>query len=391
MVVRKSYKVGLCPNNRQKGLFFRFAGTTRWAYNWGLSQKKMAYEKTGKNLSCMDLNKLLVLLKRNEPDFDWLNGVGKSIPQESLRNLDKAFGAFFKKKTGFPKFKSRKHSGLRFQTQQSKNTGNHIYLPRIGYVKLKEKGFLPDFPLTSVVTIKEKAGKWFLTVCVEEEMKPLPPNQEIVGIDLGLTQTITLSDGIIFNAPKPLKRFEKKLSRAQRTHSKKQKGSKNKEKSRKRLAKLHFKISNIRSNFFHNISNAITKQFGVIVVENLNLKGLVRTKLGKAFSDVALGEFLRQIKYKANWTGRQLVIADRWFPSTKMCSGCGNIKEVKLSERIYICPICGLEINRDLNAALNLKNLAVKSTVKACGEEQKTFALGMQPSVKQELSSQEMA
>ena len=370
MKIVKGYKVELDLNNRQKTECAKHAGAARWAYNWGLNRKKEHYEQTGKSIGAMDLHKELNQLKKTI--VPWMYEVSKCAAQEALRNLDKAFKGFFDSVTGkrkgeavgFPKFKSRRHGLGSFRlTGVIKVEANRVKLPRLGWSRLKESGYIPveDMHILSA-TVSEKSGRWFVSVQVEEEIPdPQPATGTPIGVDLGIKTMATCSDRTTFDNPKALYAKTKQLERWQRRLSRRVKGSQNWYKAKQKVAQLHMDVANLRKDAIHKATSAIIgKQPSHIAIENLNVKGMVKNhKLAKAVSDVGMGEFGRQIKYKAKWNGIEVIEADRFFPSSKTCSGCGIVKdELPLSARTYNCDDCGLSIDRDLNAAVNLRQLA---------------------------------
>lgn len=397
MKIHRAYKVELDPNDKQLTAFYAAAGCARWAYNWGLRRKMDAYEARKAALAsgvakadapkvptAVDLHRELNLLKKvpkAEGGVPWMYESSKSAPQEALRNLDKAFEGFFRRckagkpgPKGFPQFKSRKKGvgGFRLEAWA---TETHAVLPRIGKVRLKERGYLPTKGaegvrvLGSVVT--ERAGRWFVSMQVEREAsEPASASLPVVGVDVGITTLATLSDGTRFDNPKALRAGTIRLRRLQRSVSRKVKGSKNREKATAKVARQHLKVASIRQDALHKCSDAITKRASVIVLEDLNVAGMMRNhSVAGALADASVAELHRQIRYKAAWRGATVLTADRWYPSSKTCSGCGCVRaELSLSERVFHCDACGLVMDRDLNAAVNLRSLAASSAVTACGE-----------------------
>ncbi len=369
MIVVKGYKTELKLNNHQRTQCAKHCGAARFAYNWGLNQKQQAYQQTGKSPSAIDLHKQLNQLKQTE--LSWMYEVSKCEPQEALRDLDKAFANFFRrvkqgeKEVGFPKFKSRNRGLGSFRlTGVIKVFDNSIQFPRLGKLYLNESGYIP----TSVVkilsaTVSEKAGRWFVSVQIEQEVAdPAPNNGEVIGIDLGIKTMAVCSNGLMFDNPKPLVACNERLLRWQKRLSRRVKGSQNRKKAQRKVAKLHAQIANVRADSLHKTTSTIIAQKPkVIVIEDLNVSGMVKNhKLARAISDVGMSEFRRQIEYKADWQGIEMVVADRWFPSSKTCSQCGTVKpELALSERTYTCEVCGLSIDRDLNAAINLSQISL--------------------------------
>ncbi|NNN17369.1 MAG: IS200/IS605 family element transposase accessory protein TnpB [Thermoplasmata archaeon] len=249
---------------------------------------------------------------------------------------------------------------------------NHITLPRIGRVQLKERGYLPTtVPLRSVA-VSERAGRWYVSLAVEEERRsPLPPMGEVVGVDLGIHALATVSDGTVIENPRSLAARTRKLQHLQREVSRKRKGSHNREKAKRRLSRCHARVADLRKEALHKVTTMLARTKPIIVVEDLRPANLLRNhSLARSLSDASFGEFVRQLEYKCRWYGSCLIQADPFYPSTKRCSSCGAIQEMPLSERSYSCPSCGLVTDRDLNASRNLAMLAASSaeSLNACGE-----------------------
>lgn len=364
---------------------------------WALNKKKEAFDKKEKIPNAFDLHKELVKLKQNE--IPWMYNSSKSSPQNGLRDCDKAFKNFFNRckkkingKKGFPKFKSKRNEKQSFRLDAGiLIESNYIKLPRIGKLKLSEKDYLPLNSKILSATISKKANKWFVSVNMEiHDKTPTNSINEVIGIDLGISKMATCSDGTVYENPKALKKNLKRLKKLSKRHSKKKKGSKNNEKSRIKLAKLHYKISNIRKDALHKATSKIINENQVIVLEDLKVSNMMKNrKLSQAISDVGLYEFRRQIEYKAKWNNRRVVFVDTFYPSSKSCSCCGNKKEnLLLSDRIYKCDICNNEIDRDLNASLNLKQFytAGSAGIQACGDGSSLNENLNSPSMKQEFN-----
>lgn len=371
MRLNKSYKTEIAPNNVQWTLLLKHAGVARFAWNWALARRIEEYKLTGKSSGYSEQNRQLNAIKRDE--FPWMYEVSKCAAQESLLNLDDAFQKFFSKRAKYPRFKSKKRGVGGFRLKGSfAVTSRMIRLPRIGWLRLKESNYIPTDAKINSVTVKERAGRWFVSVQVEEEIS-VPENQgPAIGLDLGLKSFVVGSDGSSLDAPKPLLRSLKRLRVLSRRHSRKQKGSMNRRKAAKRLTRLHYRISCRRADFLHKATSDLAKTKSVIVVEDLNVRGMVRNRrLSRAISDAGWSEFVRQLEYKTTWNGGKVIKADRFFPSTKTCSACGTVKdEMSLSERTYHCEHCGLTLDRDLNAARNLLSLSTEgsSGFEACGD-----------------------
>jgi putative transposase len=374
MLMIRGYKTELDLNNEQRTACLQHAGAARFAYNWGLARRKAHYQATGKGLNAIALHRELNALKQTE--FPWMYEVSKCAMQEALRDLGSAYQHFFRRwklkkagqykgKLGYPRFKSKKRSIGGFTLTGSIHvTERDIQLPRLGVLRLKEHGYLPTSTHILAATVSEQAGRWFVSLQVQEEApNPEPATGDMLGVDVGLKTLASLSDGTVIENPKAYRKRLKRLRLVSRRHSRKQKGSKNRGKAKRNLAKQHARIANIRNDALHKATNlpvAKTKpqdqRPAVIVLEHLNVKGMLKNhRLAQSIADASFYEFRRQLTYKASQAGCAVVLADRFYPSTLLCSGCGHKKEsLPLSERVYRCDACGLIIDRDLNAARNL-------------------------------------
>ena len=245
-------------------------------------------------------------------------------------------------------------------------------MPKVGWIKLKEHGYIPTNKKLVNATISEKCGSWYISVITEEDVpEPEAQPKNIIGVDLGIKHLAVTSDGVYYENPKSLYKAEKKLKRLDRELSRKVKGSKNREKAKLIRAKAYEKVARIREHSLHCITTELARTKSVIVIEDLNVSGMQKNHhLAKAVSDASFAEFRRMLKYKCKWYGSELIVIDRFFPSSKTCSNCGAItSDLKLSDRTYKCSECGFEIDRDLNAAINLKNRAKHARIDACGED----------------------
>ncbi len=381
MLIKRAYRTELDPNNVQKTNLMKHCGAARFAYNWGIQRKEEVYRMNQlpvphiKTPTAIDLHKELVVLKQG--GLSWMYEVSKCAPQEALRDLDVAYKNFFEKRAGHPRFKSRKNRIGSFRlTGSIKAHDDRIQLPRLGKIRLKEKGHLPTDTRVLSTTVSEQAGRWFVSIGVEEEIEAPEIDGEVVGIDLGISRLAVVSDGTFIENPRALKVHERKLKSLQKEVSRKKKGSHNRKKVVRKLARQHLKISSIRKDAMHKATTELAKSKSALVVESLNVNGMLKNHcLAKAISDSSFGEFLRRLKYKAEWYGATIIEADMFYPSTKRCSNCGAVKdEMPLSQRVYRCEFCGFEADRDLNAALNLKAVAVSSpeTLNACMSGRKT-------------------
>ena len=389
MKIIRGFKTELDPNDRQRTALLQHAGTARFAFNWGLQRKIEARKNGEKNPSAMELHREWNVWKReNAP---WALESSKCCGQEALRNLDRAYTNFFRRcksgtkgKKGFPRFKSKRNGIGSFRLTGSIHASEtHVKLPVIGAVRLKEHEYLPVEARVLSATVSERAGRWFVSLQVEIESQDHHHEKDelhpIVGVDLGIKTLAVVSDGTTFENPNALKSKMRKMKRLQRSLSRKVKGSSNRKKAAKRVAKLHWRIANVRSDTLHKLTTSLTRTKSVIVIEDLNVSGMLRNHcLARAISDLGLCELRRQLEYKGEWNDCLIVTADRFLPSSKTCSECGWVNEdLKLSDRTWVCLDCGCVHGRDHNAAVNLENwgvrslLAVSSTerLNACGEE----------------------
>ncbi len=366
------FKTELKLNNQQRSLLAQHAGTARHAWNWGLALTKQILDHNQANSNdkikfptAIDLHKWLVALVKSK--YDWYYQVSKCAPQWALRALADAWKTCFKKMAKPPRFKKKgKHDSFTLDGS-IKCDHQKIKVPVIGWLKTYER--LPQGYKPKSVTISQKANRWFLSFKVEFEPKSTDKFIDVLGVDLGVKFLATLSSGQVFEGAKSYRKYEKKLSRLQYLARHKIKGSNNWKKTQKPIGLLHFKIANIRKDTLHKLTTYLAKNHGKIVIEDLNVSGMMANhKLAKAVQDMGFYEFRRQLDYKTQLYGSELIIADRWFPSSKKCSNCGHIKEtLSLSERVFKCELCSFECGRDLNASHNLASLAVSSTVSACG------------------------
>jgi len=365
------FKTELHPNNQQKTLLAKHAGVARHAYNWGLWLTKniLNYnfntpDSKIKFPTAIDLHKMLVAMLK--PECPWYYEVSKSAPQYALRYLSEAWKRCFNKVSGQPRFKKKGRDDS-FTVDGSITIGfDRIKLPRIGWVKTFE--LLPDNVYPKCVTLSKKAGRWFVSFKVETEPSITQKSVDVVGVDLGVKTLATLSTGEVFSGAKSYRKLQEKLSRKQYINRHKTKLSNNWKKAQLKIARLHSKIANIRKDTLHKLTTYLAKNHSQIVIEDLNVSGMMSNhKLAKTIADMGFYEFRRQLEYKCKLYGSELIIVDRWYPSSKTCSRCGNVKQsLSLSERVFSCEHCGFSCDRDLNASLNLAK-AVSSTVAACG------------------------
>src|SRR6266566_821093 len=383
MKVIRGYKTELDLNNEQRTWCYQHAGAARFAYNWGLARSQEVYRATGKRPSALDLHKELNALKKT--DFPWMYEVSKCAMQEALRDLDNAFKHFFRRlalkkqgklkgKVGYPVFKKKSKAIGSFRLTGAIHVfEDAVQLPRLGRLRLHEHGYLPTNAQVLSATVSEKAGRWFVSIQVQENCeKPVPTAPTAIGVDLGIKTLATLSDGTTFENPRALKHALKKLKRLERQKSRRKTGSANRKKTCRKLAQQHARVATIRKDATHKLTTYLCKNHALVAIEDLHVAGMLKNHcLAQAVSDSNFGEIRRQLEYKSASHGTHLVLVDRFYPSSKTCSGCGYIKpELSLSERTFVCEDCGMVLDRDLNAALNVRRAAVSSidTQNASGE-----------------------
>lgn len=380
MIHQKGYKTELNLNNTQRTLCLKSAGASRFAYNWGLRIKIDEYEKTGKSPNAIELHRRLNAVKKTE--FPWMYDVSKCCMQEALRDLETAFKNFFRRvkngeTPGFPKFKSRRKGIGSFRvTGRIRVTSGKVKLPRLGWLTLKEKNYFPMGAKILSATVSERAGRWFVSLQIQEEIENPVPSTTVCGVDVGVKTLATLDDGTAFENPKALRKLAEKLIRTQKRISRRKKGSQNRKKAIRQLRRVHYKIFCVRKDAIHKATTAITKLYGMIGIETLHVNGMLKNHtLAKSIADASFSEFHRQLKYKVKWAGGQVIEVDRFYPSSKTCSRCGEVKEfLKLSERVFHCEQCGFTIDRDHNAAINLRKYTVSSTGSNACEDDKVHA-----------------
>lgn len=368
--MKRAYRYKIKPTVRQQQLLSWHFGCCRFIYNWGLARKAEAWETERKSIDYLQLAKELTLLK-NDGEHDWLKEVANESLQQSLRNLDNAFTRFFKEKKGFPNFKSKKGSkavckfinAVRFDFEAWR-----VRVPKIGWVKLcHNRAFDQSKCKVGTLTIsQDKCGDYWCVVVVDDKQPPRPKakvsEDTAVGIDLGVKDFAILSDGTKYPNNRFLEKGQKRLKRLQRRFSKAMKGSKRREGLRRKIARQYRKISDRRSNFLHKLTTDLTRRFNTICLENLGVQGMMQNhRLAGAISSVAWNEFVRQLTYKAEWHGKNVVFIGRFEPSSKTCSRCGYVKkDLTLKDRHWICPQCGASHDRDVNAAVNILRIGLR-------------------------------
>jgi putative transposase len=404
MLVHQAFRYELAPSAVQRAALANHAGAARWAWNWGLSVRRKALKRRGETLDAMALHRLLVRLKRT-PRYGWLYEVSKCAPQEALRDLDCADANYWRgrkagRRVGLPRFKKRGRCADRFRlTGAIRVEADTVVLPRIGRVATKEPTGKFRGRILSA-TCRREADRWYVALTVEAERPdPSPIDGPVIGIDRGISRFAVCSDGTLIESPRALERSLRTLRHRARAVSRKQPGSRNRAKAALALARQHRRVRNQRADALHKATTTLARAKSVIVVEDLHVAGMVRNRhLARAISDQGWGQFHRQLAYKCQWRGSKLLVAPRFYPSSKRCSDCGLIKTIlPLGARVFQCEACGLLIDRDLNAARNLAQLAQvegglvatssAETQNACGEgsADATGNGGVElPSVKQE-------
>jgi putative transposase len=369
---KRAYRYRCYPTAAQATVLARTFGCARYVYNWALHLRTDAYYERQERIGYHETSAALTALKR-EPATVWLNEVSSVPTQQALRHLDRAFRNFFAGHAKYPTF-HKKHgtqsaeyttSAFRWDATQrtltlaKMDTPLHIHWSRP----------LPDGATPTTVTVRrDTAGRYFVSILLEEEIAPMPITSGQMGIDLGLHDVVVLGSGEKVGNPRFFQQDEKKLAKAQRRLAKKSQGSKNRDKAREKVARIHARIADRRRDFTHKLSTRLIRENQTICIESLRVKAMVKhPTLAKAIHDVGWGEFIRQLEYKAHWYGRTLVKIDRWYPSSKRCQACGHIlNSLSLDVRVWTCPACGAVHDRDVNAAKNI--LAVGLTVAASGE-----------------------
>ena len=391
-----AHRIALKPNNKQATYFAKAAGTARFAYNWALAEWQSQYDawkqdNSKPKPSDVSLRRRLNTIKRDR--FPWMTEVTKNAPQMAIIQLGVAFKNFFSGRAGYPKFRKKgAHDRFAITNDQFRVKGSFLRIPKLGWVRMHEPLRFKGKILSAVIS--RTADRWFVSITVDAEDSPKrrAENQGAVGVDLGVSALATLSTGDKIAGPKARRALLGRVRRLSRSLSRKHlaakaslglapkapipKGvrlpvSENGKKARMRLAKLHVRIVDIRSDALHKLTSDLTGRFQTVVIENLNVSGMLHNRhLARSIADMSFFEFRRQLTYKAEMRGGRVIVADRWFPSSKICSACGfNNDALTLSVRSWTCPSCGTPHDRDVNAAINLRNLAVSSTVSACGEE----------------------
>jgi putative transposase len=383
--IQTTYRYRLDPTAEQEAQLRRFAGARRFVWNWALNRKREHYRETGKTLSYNDLAAELTRLKQ-QPATAWLREMDSQSLQQTLRDLENAYQLFFRrarngdKKKGFPKFKSRKTDTPRFRIPQRVVFQDaSVSVPKIGLIRMVVHRPLEG--VTKSATFKRDAcGHWYISLVVEQQQQPKVdrPVRTHIGVDVGLKSLAVLSNGETIDNPRWYRTQTRKLRRAQKALSRKQQGSRNRSKARIVVARLHQKTRNQRNDFLHKLSTDLVRHFDLVSIEDLNVRGLAKTKLSKSVLDAGWGLFRSMLTYKADRNDTHLMAIGRFFPSSKTCGACGLVNaDLTLADRDWTCP-CGVHHDRDLNAARNIdrEGLRLVQQIVAAGYAETQNACG---------------
>jgi putative transposase len=362
----KTYKFRMEPTADETQKLLCQAGASRLVWNLALDCCQTFYKQNHKGISQSQLSAELTKFKTSRP---WMYDFDSQALQQVLRNLYQAYRNHFnpKMQAGFPKFKTKKNMKQSFRIPQRVTVEDgKVYVPKIGWIKIRQSQEI-DGETKSATFKRTATGRWFVTLVSEFELTECLPKvtpEQVHGGDLGLYTYLTLSDGTDIQVPKFYRKYTKKLRRAQQKMCRRVKGSRNRSKATFAVSKIHERIANLRGNFAHQLTHKLVEKYPALCLENLSIEGLAKTKLAKSMLDAAFGKTIRQWKYKSLWNNRHALQADRFFPSTKLCSKCGYKNDnLMLSDREWTCPKCETKHSRDFNAALNLKAEGIRILV----------------------------
>jgi putative transposase len=374
--MQKAYRYRFYPTTEQESLLRRTMGCVRLVYNKALNARTSGWYERQERIDYVQTSTMLTGWKKEE-DLDFLNDVSSVTLQQGLRNLQKAFTNFFAGQAKYPNFKKKHHGGsAEFTKSAFRWKGGQVFLAKCTEaLPIRWSREIPEECTPSTITVKlDASGRWFVSLLVDgrvgdptTNIAQLPKSDRSIGLDVGITSLIATSNGDKVANPKHFKQQRSKLKRIQKVLSRKQKGSKNRNKARLQVARVHAQITDARTDFLHKLTTQLVRENQTIVVEDLAIKNMVKNhKLSGAISDASWGELIRQLAYKCEWYGRELIKIDRWFPSSKRCGNCGHIVDkMPLNIREWECPKCGVNHDRDINASKNI--LAAGLAVSVCG------------------------
>ena len=356
----KAYKYRFYPNNQQKIQIAKTFGCCRFVYNQTLAYRKDIYEKEKKSVSKTDCNNYCN--RELKKKYEWLKEVDKFSLTNAIYSMDAAYQKFFKERAGYPKFKSKHNNHKSYTTNFTNGNiavdfqNSKVKLPKLKGVRVKlHRNFTGQIKSATVSQVP--SGKYYVSILVETENKEMPHTKKKIGLDLGIKDLCITSDGMKYENPKTIRKYERKLTKLQRQLAHKKKGSSNYQKKRREIALCHEKITNTRKDYLHKVSHGIISENQVIVSESLRIKNMVKNHhLAKSITDVSWNELTRQLEYKALWNGRRYIKVDTFYASSQLCSACGyqNEDTKDLSVREWICPVCSTRHDRDINAAKNI-------------------------------------
>ena len=360
-VINKTYKYRLYPNRKQAALLAQHFGCVRFVYNYFLDQRKEQYKNTKKSDNYYAQAKALTELKKN-PAYLWLNEVNSQTLQHALRNLDTAYQNFFKKRTRFPRFHSKKHGGSFAVPQHFKIEDNKLYIPKFreGIKLIKSKKL--EGTLRNATVSVSPSGKYYVSIMSEVDYAPLKKTNSKVGIDLGLKDLVITSYGQRYSSNKFIKEYAKHLASAQKHLSRKKKGSSTWNRQRIKTARVQEKISDCRKDKLQKISTDLIRKYDIVFCEDLNVKGMEKNHhLAKSIADAGWNMLVSMLQYKAEWNDKKVIKVDRFYPSSKTCHHCGYVNQsLTLADRQWTCPVCGTVLDRDVNAAQNILDEGIR-------------------------------